>query len=131
MSTKKQARLKAMGLGAEKPRISVVQALETAVLLLEQGGYSEDEIMRLVHLIHLGLIRDGQLTEEYLKLASEAQQAREQLAQIPDEELDRADRQWERDRRQREIAEAIGQAVDNAQAPTQVIDTSLAAGLLK
>jgi hypothetical protein len=52
-----------------------MQALETAVLLMEQGGETEESIMKYVHLIHLGLIRDGRLTEEYLQLAAQAQEA--------------------------------------------------------
>jgi hypothetical protein len=58
--------------------ISVMQALETAVLLMEQGGETEESIMKYVHLIHLGLIRDGRLTDEYLQLAAQAQAEREQ-----------------------------------------------------
>lgn len=74
MSTKKDAWLKKQGLKEEpKRKLSVMQALETAVLLMEQAGESEDDIMKYVHLIHLGLIRDGQLTPEYIELARKAQ----------------------------------------------------------
>ena len=46
-----------------------MQALETAVLLMEQAGVTEEDIMKLVHLICAGLIRDGGFTEEYMQLA--------------------------------------------------------------
>jgi hypothetical protein len=73
MSTKKDAWLKRAGLKEEpKKKLSVMQALETAVLLMEQAGESEEDIMKYVHLIHLGLIRDGALTEEYVALAHKA-----------------------------------------------------------
>ena len=58
-------------------KISVMQALETAVLLMEQAGCEEEDIMKYVHLIHLGLIRDGQLTPEYIQMAHEARRSRE------------------------------------------------------
>jgi hypothetical protein len=77
MSTKKEQRLKAMGIDPNPPRkLSVMQALETAVLLMEQAGETEEDIIKYVHLIHLGLIRDGALTQEYLQLAAQAQQMR-------------------------------------------------------
>ena len=68
-----------------KPKsLSVMQALETAVLLLEQGGETEESIMKYVHLIHLGLIRDGRLTDEYRQLAAQAQAEREAQAAEPE-----------------------------------------------
>lgn len=57
-------------------RVSVMQALETAVLALESHGQTEDDIFRYVHLILLGLIRNGELTPEYIELADRAQQDR-------------------------------------------------------
>ena len=57
-------------------RISVMQALETAVLLLEQAGETEEDTMKYVHLIRLGLIRNGSLTPEYVQLAAAAQAER-------------------------------------------------------
>ena len=77
MSTRKQERLRAMGIDPNPPKkLSVMQALETAVLLMEQAGESEENIMKYVHMIHMGWIRDGQLAPEYLQLAAEAQQMR-------------------------------------------------------
>jgi hypothetical protein len=58
-------------------KLSVMQALETAVLLMEQAGETEEDIMKYVHLIHLGLIRDGALTPEYIQMAHEARRAKE------------------------------------------------------
>ena len=58
------------------PRLSIMSALETAVLLLEQSGATEEDIMRLVHLICAGLIRDGGFTPEYMELAQAELEAR-------------------------------------------------------
>jgi len=53
--------------------VSVMQAFETAVLLMEQAGESEENIMKYVHMIHMGWIRDGALAPEYLELCRLAQ----------------------------------------------------------
>lgn len=104
-------------------KMSVMQALETAVLLFEQAGHTEEQIMQFVHLIHLGLIRDGQFTEEYVRLAEQAQRTRALLDEIPEDQLEAEDRKWERDRRKQEIDQEIARAQSLAQAPVQVIKT--------
>ena len=60
-------------------KISVMQALETAVLLMEQAGCGEEDIMKYVHMIHMGWIRDGALAPEYLELCGQV--LREQQAE--------------------------------------------------
>jgi len=64
-------------------RPSVMQALETAVLLMEQAGCTEEDIMKYVHMIHMGWIRDGALAPEYLELVAQVQreQAEAQAAE--------------------------------------------------
>jgi hypothetical protein len=62
-----------------KPGMSVMMALETAVLLLEQGGETEEDIMKYVHMICMGWIRNGELAPEYLELVQKA--LREQAEQ--------------------------------------------------
>jgi hypothetical protein len=57
-------------------KLSVMQALETAVLLMEQSGCSEEDIMKYVHMIHMGWIRDGALAPEYLELCAQVQRER-------------------------------------------------------
>ena len=66
-----------------KPRVSIMQALETAVLLMEQAGSTEEDIMKYVHMIHMGWIRDGSLAAEYLDLVAQVQreQAEEAAAE--------------------------------------------------
>ena len=66
-----------------RPRTSVMQALETAVLLMEQAGCTEEDIMKYVHMIHMGWIRDGALAPEYLALVQQVQreQAEEAAAE--------------------------------------------------
>ena len=44
-------------------KISVMQALETAVLLMEQSGVTEEDIMKYVHMIHMGWIRDVRIVD--------------------------------------------------------------------
>jgi len=63
-------------LGA-KPRVSIMQALETAVLLMEQAGCTEEDIFRYVHMIHMGWIRDGALAPEYLELVQQVERERQ------------------------------------------------------
>ena len=126
MSTKKSHRMAELRKqqGTQPARkMSVMQALETAVLLFEQAGHTEEQIMQYVHLIHLGLIRDGSFTEEYVKLAAEAAETRRLLDEIPEDQLDAEDRKWERDRRKQEIDDAVARAAELSQAPVQVIRT--------
>ena len=64
-----------------RPRVSIMQALETAVLLMEQSGCTEEDIMKYVHMIHMGWIRDGSLAPEYLELVQQVQrEAQEEAA---------------------------------------------------
>ena len=89
-------------LGA-KPRVSIMQALETAVLLMEQAGCTEEDIFRYVHMIHMGWIRDGSLAPEYLELVAQVQrEAAEEAA-----------------------AEARAQAIRDSIIPTTTIITSV------
>ena len=60
-----------------RPRVSIMQALETAVLLMEQSGCTEEDIMKYVHMIHMGWIRDGSLAPEYLALVAQVEQERQ------------------------------------------------------
>ena len=57
----------------KKTGISVMQALETAVLLMEQAGCTEEDIFKYVHMIHMGWIRDGSLAPEYVELCQQVQ----------------------------------------------------------
>ena len=57
---------------------SILMAFETAILLMEQSGMTEDDILRMAHLVCVGLIRDGNFTPEYHDLAREAREARRQ-----------------------------------------------------
>ena len=43
---------------------------------MEQSGMTEDDILRMAHLVCVGLIRDGNFTPEYHALAREAREAR-------------------------------------------------------
>ena len=36
------------------PALSVMHAFETAVLLMEHAGSTEEDIMKYVHLVHMG-----------------------------------------------------------------------------
>ena len=56
------------------PKLSVMHAFETAVLLMEQAGVSEEDIMKYVHLVHMGWIRDGKFAPEYLELVRQVEQ---------------------------------------------------------
>jgi hypothetical protein len=60
-----------------KPRVSIMQALETAVLLMEQAGCTEEDIFKYVHMIHMGWIRDGSLAPEYLALVAQVEAERQ------------------------------------------------------
>jgi hypothetical protein len=59
------------------PKLSIMSALETAVLLMEQAGCSEEDVMKYVHMIHMGWIRGGELAPEYVELCHQVQ--KEQL----------------------------------------------------
>lgn len=65
---------------AAAPRSSVILALETAVLLLEQSGYTEEMIYGLVNCVLRGFITGGEWTPEYLAAVNriEAEQREEQ-----------------------------------------------------
>jgi hypothetical protein len=58
------------------PKMSIMMALETAVLLMEQSGCEEEDIMKYVHMIHMGWIRNGELAPEYLELCAQVQKER-------------------------------------------------------
>ena len=55
---------------------SILMAFETAILLMEQSGMTEDDILRMAHMVCVGLIRDGDFTPEYHDLARAAREAR-------------------------------------------------------
>ena len=59
----------------QQPRapVSVIAALETAVLLLEQSGYTEEMIFGLVNCCLKGFIRGGEWAPEYLTMVAELQ----------------------------------------------------------
>jgi len=61
-----------------RPKLSVMHAFETAVLLMEQSGCTEEDIMKYVHMIHMGWIRDGALAPEYLELVAQVEAERQQ-----------------------------------------------------
>ena len=50
---------------------------------MEQAGSTEEDIMKYVHMIHQGWIRDGSLAPEYLDLVAQVQreQAEEAAAE--------------------------------------------------
>lgn len=56
-----------------KPKMSIMMALETAVLLMEQAGCTEEDCMKYVHMIHKGWIRNGELAPEYLDLCRQVE----------------------------------------------------------
>jgi hypothetical protein len=57
-----------------------MHAFETAVLLMEQAGSTEEDIMKYVHLVHMGWIRGGEFAPEYLELVREVELARREEA---------------------------------------------------
>ena len=65
------------GARTETPKLSIMHAFETAVLLMEQAGTSEEDIMKYVHLVHMGWIRDGEFAPEYLEMARLVEQERQ------------------------------------------------------
>ena len=62
------------------PALSVMHAFETAVLLMEQAGSTEEDIMKYVHLVHMGWIRNGEFAPEYLELVRQVEQDRREEA---------------------------------------------------
>jgi hypothetical protein len=62
------------------PALSVMHAFETAVLLMEQAGSTEEDIMKYVHLVHMGWIRNGSFAPEYLELVRQVEQDRREEA---------------------------------------------------
>jgi len=56
----------------EKQAKSLMMALEDAVLAMEAAGQAETEIFAYVNMILKGFIRNGQITEEYIRLAKDA-----------------------------------------------------------
>jgi len=60
------------------PALSVMHAFETAVLLMEQSGATEEDIMKYVHLVHKGWIRNGSFAPEYLELVRQVEIERQQ-----------------------------------------------------
>jgi hypothetical protein len=68
-------------LGGKKNNLSIMSALETAVLLMEQAGCSEEDVMKYVHMIHMGWIRDGELAPEYLELVAQVEREKRREAE--------------------------------------------------
>ena len=68
-------------LGTKKNNLSIMSALETAVLLMEQAGCSEEDVMKYVHMIHMGWIRDGELAPEYLELVAQVEREKRREAE--------------------------------------------------
>lgn len=66
-----------------KAAVSVIAALETAVLLLEQNGYTEDMIFGLVNCCLKGFIRNGEWAPEYLEMVADMQ--KEEAAKAAEE----------------------------------------------
>lgn len=66
-----------------KAAVSVIAALETAVLLLEQSGYTEEMIFGLVNCCLKGFIRNGEWAPEYLEMVAEMQ--REEAAKAAED----------------------------------------------
>lgn len=60
----------------KNPQLSVMHAFETAVLLMEQAGCSEEDIMKYVHMVHMGWIREGALSPEYVELCRQVERER-------------------------------------------------------
>ena len=86
--------------------LSVMHAFETAVLLMEQAGASEEDIMKYVHLVHMGWIRDGKFAPEYLELVREVEQ------------------QQQRERMEAEATEARLQALRDTMTSTVITSVS-------
>ena len=73
---------------AAAPKSSVILALETAVLLLEQSGYTEEMIYGLVNCVLKGFITHGAFTPEYLaavnRIEQEQREEQERLQSLRD-----------------------------------------------
>ena len=61
---------------AANPQSSVLLAFETAILLMEQSGMTEEDIMKMAHLVCVGMIRNGNFTPEYYEIAREVMEER-------------------------------------------------------
>ena len=57
---------------------SVLLAFENAILIMEQNGMSEEEIMMMAHLVCVGLIRNGNFTPEYYEIARDVMEQKRQ-----------------------------------------------------
>ena len=70
------------------PASSVILALETAVLLVEQSGYTEEMIYGLVNCVLKGFITHGAFTPEYLaavnRIEQEQREEQERLQALRD-----------------------------------------------
>ena len=62
----------------KKPQSSVLLAFENAILIMEQNGMSEEEIMMMAHLVCVVLIRNGNFTPEYYDIARDVMETRRQ-----------------------------------------------------
>lgn len=61
-----------------KPQSSVLLAFENAILIMEQNGMKEEEIMMMAHLVCVGLIRGGNFTPEYYQIARDVMETKRQ-----------------------------------------------------
>lgn len=59
-----------------QPQASVLLAFENAILIMEQNGMSEEDIMMMAHLVCVGLIRNGNFTPEYYEIARDVMEQR-------------------------------------------------------
>ena len=57
---------------------SLVHVLEDVVLALESEGQTEQDIFSLVNMVLRGFIRNGEITQEYIALAQQAQEFQKQ-----------------------------------------------------
>ena len=61
-----------------QPQASVLLAFENAILIMEQNGMKEEEIMMMAHLVCVGLIRNGNFTPEYYQIAKDVMETKRQ-----------------------------------------------------
>lgn len=61
---------------------SLIHVLEDCVLAMEAQGQTEHDIFSAVNMIMRGFIRNGELTPEYIELAKQAREFREQNEQV-------------------------------------------------
>lgn len=59
-----------------QPQASVLLAFENAILIMEQNGMNEEEIMMMAHLVCVGLIRNGNFTPEYYEIARDVMETK-------------------------------------------------------